>query len=141
MVNGHHRSMAEWDKVWSRLSANFQPFFSLALTGSLPVSLWLSVTHTLALTATLWHTLALYGSLISRIQSLISSQGPCSALSAAATLTHFLPLWIALILGVIDGMFGPRKWHEFGVNVVNLGYCTNCEITKRPLSSLKCRYM
>ena len=50
----------------------------------------------------------------------------------------FLIVWI---LGVIDGMFGFGKWREFGVNVVNLGYCTNCEITKCPLSSLKCRYM
>ena len=29
-------------------------------------------------------------------------------------------------------MFRPGKWREFGVNVVNLGYCTNCEITKCP---------
>ena len=55
-------------------------------------SLWLSVTPTLALTATLWPSLAHYCSLILRIKSLIGSQGPCSALSAAATLTHFLPL-------------------------------------------------
>ena len=40
----------------------------------------------------LWPSLAHYCSLILRIQSLISSQGPCSALSAAATLTHFLRL-------------------------------------------------
>ena len=36
----------------------------MALTGSLPVSLWLSVTPTLALTATLWLTLALSDSLL-----------------------------------------------------------------------------
>ena len=43
----------------------------------------------------LWPSVAHYYSLISRIQSLIGSQGPCSALSADATLTHFLPLWLA----------------------------------------------
>ena len=62
------------------------PCLSLALYGSL----WLPLWHSLALTATLWHTLAHYCSLILRIQSFIGSQNP---LSAAATLTHFLPLW------------------------------------------------
>ena len=38
-------------------------------------------------------SLAQYCSLISLIQSLIGSQGPCSAISAAATLTHFAPVW------------------------------------------------
>ena len=42
---------------------------------------------------TIFFALAHYCSLISRIQSLIGSQNPCSALSAAATLTHILPLW------------------------------------------------
>ena len=86
----------------------------LALTVSLPVSLWLSMapcnSHSgslwlsqaltgsrwlllwfpLTLTATLWLTLAVSCSLISLIQSLIGSQDPCSALSAAATLMHFV---------------------------------------------------
>ena len=66
---------------------------SLALYGSLWLPLWLS----LALTATLWHTLAHYCSLISRIQPLIGSQGPCWALIAYATMTHFLPLCITYI--------------------------------------------
>ena len=77
-------------------------WLSLAFTGSLPVSLWLSMalcdSHSgshwlsLPLSGILWPSLAHYCSLISRIQSLIGSQGPCLALSAAATLTHFLPL-------------------------------------------------
>ena len=44
----------------------------------------LSVTPTLALTGSHCHFLA---------YSLIGSQGPCSALSAAVTMTHFVPLW------------------------------------------------
>ena len=59
-----------------------------------PCHLWLSMTPTLALTATLWLTLALFGSLLlsnfAFIQSLIGSQVPCLALRAAATLTHFI---------------------------------------------------
>ena len=49
----------------------------------------------LALTATLWDTLALSGSLLLSnllIQPLIGSQGPCSALIAGATMTPFFPL-------------------------------------------------
>ena len=79
---------------------------SLALTGSLPVSIWLSMalcdSHSgshwlsLPLSGILWPSLVHYCSLISHIHSLIGSQGPCSAFSAAATLTHFLPLFITL---------------------------------------------
>ena len=75
---------------------------SLALTGSLPVSFWLSMalcdSHSgshwlsLPLSGILWPSLAHYCSQILRIQSLIGSQGPCSALTGAATLTQFLPL-------------------------------------------------
>ena len=68
------------------------PCLSLALYGSLWLPLWLS----LPLSGILWPSLAHYCSLISRIHSLIGSQGPCSAFSAAATLTHFLPLFITL---------------------------------------------
>ena len=85
-----------------RLVSFLQQAFQMALTGFLPVSLWLSMalcdSHSgshwlsLPLSGILWPSLAHYCSLISRIQSLIGSQGPCSALSAAATLTHFLPL-------------------------------------------------
>ena len=42
----------------------------------------------------LWPYLAHYCSLISRRQPLIGSQGPCSALIADATMTHFIPLWL-----------------------------------------------
>ena len=71
---------------------------SLALTGSLPVSLWLSMalcdSHSgshwlsLPLSGKLWPSLAHYCSLISRIQPLIGSQGPCSTLIADAMMTH-----------------------------------------------------
>ena len=55
----------EWDKVWSRLSAHFQPFFQLLLALSLSISgsLWLSVTPILALTGSLRLLLVLSGSL------------------------------------------------------------------------------
>ena len=55
---------------------------SLALTGSLPVSLWLSVTlilapaDSLAHSGSLWPSLGHYCSLILLTQSLIGSQGP-----------------------------------------------------------------
>ena len=88
-------------------------WLSLALTGSLPVSLWLSLvlcdSHSgshwlsLPLSGILWPSLAHYCSLISRIQSLIGSQGPCLALSAAATLTHFLPLCTSRVSSVLPG--------------------------------------
>ena len=85
---------AEWDKVWSRLSAHFQPFFQLLLALSLSISgsLWLSVTPILAPTGShchsflLWPSLAHYCSLISLTQSLIGSQRPCSALRVADAL-------------------------------------------------------
>ena len=101
-------SMALSGSLWLPL------WLYLALTVSLPVSLWLSMapcnSHSgslwlsqaltgsrwlllwfpLTLTATLWLTLAVSCSLISLIQSLIGSQDPCSALSAAATLMHFV---------------------------------------------------
>ena len=77
-------------------------WLSVAPIGSLPFSLWLSIalcdphsgSHwlSLPLSGILWPSLAHYCSLISRIQPLIGSQGPCSALIADATMTHFLPL-------------------------------------------------
>ena len=86
---------------------------SLALTGSLPVSLWLSMalcdSHSgshwlsLPLSCILWPFLAHYCSLILHIQSLIGPQSPCSALSAAATLTHFLPLWLTQMYWLFIG--------------------------------------
>ena len=84
-----------------RLVSFLQQAFQMALTGFLPVSLWLSMalcdSHSgshwlsLPLSGKLWPSLAHYCSLISRIQPLIGSQG--SALSAVATLTHYLPLY------------------------------------------------
>ena len=73
---------------------------SLALIGYLPVSLWLSLalcdshsgSHWLSLSFSgiLWPSLAHYCSLILRIQSMIGSQGPCLALSAADALSPAL---------------------------------------------------
>ena len=60
----------------------------MALCDSHSGSHWLS----LPLSGILWPSLAHYCSLISRIQPLIGSQGPCSALIADATMTHFIPL-------------------------------------------------
>ena len=56
----------------------------MALCDSYSGSHWLS----LPFSGILWPSLAHYCSLILRIQSLIGSQGPCSTLSTAATLTH-----------------------------------------------------
>ena len=63
--------------------------YLLSQAGSLPGSHWLS----LPLSGILWPSLAHYSSEISRKQPLIGSQGPCSALIADATMTHFIPLW------------------------------------------------
>ena len=85
------------------------PCLSLALYGSLWLPLWLS----LPLSGILWPSLAHYCSLISRIQSLIGSQGPCSALSATATLTHFLPLWRCVDNGCRPPTLNWEKpWHS-----------------------------
>ena len=85
------------------------------------VSLWLSVTlcdshsdsHWLSmpLSGILWPSLAHYCSLISRIQSLIGSQGPCLALSAAATLTLFLPLCDTQCGAVLYSKLGYDFFH------------------------------
>ena len=86
------------------MSRQKRVLFSLALTGSLCGSVWLVLSLSLSLSGSLWlsatptlaptghhcHSLAHYCSPILIIQSLIGSQGPCSALSAAATLTHFI---------------------------------------------------
>ena len=81
-----------------RLVSFLQQAFQMALTGFLPVSLWLSMalcdSHSgshwlsLPLSGKLWPSLAHYCSLISRIQPLIGSQGPCSTLIADAMMTH-----------------------------------------------------
>ena len=112
---------------------------SLALTGSLPVSLWLSMAFcdshsgsqwlSLPLSGIPWPSLAHYCSLISRIQSLIGSQGPCPALSDAATLTHFLPLCSSVFCLV------NTKYFEF-CKIVNAVYSpgTKCifRVSSRP---------
>ena len=53
-------------------------------------------------------SLAHFCSLISRIQSLISSQGPCSTFSAAGKRTHFIPVW----LSPKQGDAGGQQWHH-----------------------------
>ena len=101
---------------------------SMALCDSHPGSHWLS----LPLSGILLPSLAHYCSLISRIQPLIGSQGPCLALSADATMTHFLPLcrthifavdgttvrhWSCKYRFTIDGHWLPLPsllvWHDF----------------------------
>ena len=68
-------------------------WLSMALCDSHSGSHWLS----LLLSGILWPSLAHDFSLISRIQPLIGSQGPCSALIANATMTHFIPLCMVVI--------------------------------------------
>ena len=71
----------------------FLSLLSMALCDSRSGSHWLS----LPLSGILWPSLAHYCSLISRIQPLIGSQGPCSVLIADATMTHFVLLCYLLI--------------------------------------------
>ena len=87
------------------------PFLFLALSGFHSGSPWLSF----PLFGLLWPSQTHYCSLISRIQSLIGSQGPCLALSAAATLTHFLPL-CSSVFCLVD-----TKYFEF-CKIVNTVY-------------------
>ena len=101
-------TLAPSGSLWLLLTLSGFHWFSLALSGSFPLSLWLSMalcdsysgSHWLSLpfSGILWPSLAHYCSLILRIQALIGSQGPCSTLNAAATLTHFLPLCRAVRL-------------------------------------------
>ena len=63
-------------------------WLSMALCDSHSGSHWLS----LPLSGILWPSLVHYCSLILLIRPLIGSQGPCSALIADATMTHFVPL-------------------------------------------------
>ena len=96
-------TLAPSGSLWLLLTLSGFHWLSLALTGSLPVSLWLSMalcdSHSgshwlsLPLSGILWPSLAHYCSLISRIQPLIGSQGSCLALIADATMTHYIPLW------------------------------------------------
>ena len=88
--------------LWLLLTLSGFHWLSLALTRSLPVSLWLSMalcdchsgSHWLSLPlfGILWPSLAHYCSPILRIQPLIGSQGLCSALIVDATMKHFIPL-------------------------------------------------
>ena len=76
------------------------------------------------LSGLLWPSLAHYCSLISLIQSLIGSQGPCSALSAAATLMHFLPL---CTLGTKAGTLNTRfSRNQF--NLMNQKFLTTADV-------------
>ena len=120
--------------LWLPLALTCSLRLSLALSGcywispSLRVSLWLSMalcdshssSHWLSLPLSdiLWPSLAHYCSLISRKQPLISSEGPCSALIADATITmtHFLPLWTTLttrILLYLPWTWFLGKWYRF----------------------------
>ena len=109
---------------------------SLALTGSLPVSLWLFMalcdSHSgphwlsLPLSGILWLPLAHYCSLILCIQPLISSQGPFSALIADATMTHFLPLWVQC--NEKTGVDKNRSTAQHG-SPTHLCISTNCTIS------------
>ena len=91
--------------VTPTLASSGSKWLSQALTGSLWLflavslslfgSLWLPLWLPMALTSTLWLTLALSGSLLlSNFAYTVPArlQGPCLALSAAATLTHFIPV-------------------------------------------------
>ena len=67
---------------------------SIALSGSLSSSLWLSrarcPAHSGFLSGSLWLSLALYGSPNLLTKSLLGSEGPCSARSSATALFDFL---------------------------------------------------
>ena len=82
----------------------------MALCDSHSGSHWLSQ----PLSGILWPSLAHYCSLISRIQSLIGSQGPCSALIADATMTHFIPL-CSIIISLSTSIALPlsHQYHYF----------------------------
>ena len=81
--------MAPSGSLWLPLAPFGSLWLLLTLSGfHCTGSHWLS----LPLSGILWPSLA-HCTLISRIQSLFGSQGPCSALSAAAKLTHFIPVW------------------------------------------------
>ena len=119
-----YRNIPEWDKVWSRLSSHLQPFFFWLIAPILTIfdkkyriltnrvygSLWPPLWLSLALTATLWHTLALSGSLLlsnfaytvlDRLSGpLLGSQRCChaDALSPALFRVYSFGLWLLLLL-------------------------------------------
>jgi len=74
--------------IWFEFHTSLVPLIPVH-PSRLSGSHWLS----LPLSGLLWPSLAHYCSLFLLKQSLIGSQGPCSGLSAAATLTHFVPVW------------------------------------------------
>ena len=96
-------TVAPAGSIWLSLSLygflQLSLWLPLALTGSLWLSRSLCDSHSgfhwlsPPLSDLLWPSQAHYCSLILLIQSLIGSQGSCSAISAAATLTHFAPVW------------------------------------------------
>ena len=79
-------SRAFTGSLWLLLDLSLS--LSMALCDSHSGSHWPS----LPLSGILWPSLAHYCSLILRIQPLIGSQGPCSALIANSTMMHFIPL-------------------------------------------------
>ena len=94
--SSHFRSF--WANLPFTVAAPEPIFLSWALSAYSPLTLALSgslllyVAQTLAPTGSLCQSLAQYCSLISLLQSLIDSYGPCLVLSAAATLAHFFPV-------------------------------------------------
>ena len=122
---GKNIYLAEWDKVWSRLSAHLQSFhsgslwlflvvssslwfppaltgslwLSLALTGSLPVSLWLSTALCDSLSGFLWLLLTLSGfHLLSLAPTGSLPVSLWLSLALTATLWHTLALSGSLLL-------------------------------------------
>ena len=94
----------------------------MALCDSHSGSHWLS----LPLSGILWPSVAHYCSLISRIQPLIGSQGPCSALIADATMTYFLPLWCEgymVVVKVIIIIYRTIVFHHHLLSKEGSGGC------------------
>ena len=105
---------------------------TLRPSSSFSGSLWPTLAHLL----TLWPSLAHYCSLISRLQSLIGSQGPCSALSAAATLTQ-MSLLTTTLGGFAFGSSFPSRVQKL---IHPLLTCTGLTLATMPLLPARWRH-